>query len=41
MSENTIGDILEKEIDEEVLEKMPKWFKLLYNYNKTRKSSST
>jgi len=39
MFEDKIIDVLEREIDEEVLEKMPVWFKLLYKNYKKRKNS--
>lgn len=36
MSEKRIFDIMKDEIDEEVLERMPQWFKILYNSYKKR-----
>lgn len=40
MSKNKISDILEKEIEEEVFEKMPVWFNVLYKKYKQRKNSA-
>jgi hypothetical protein len=37
MSEKIIFELLNDEIDEDELERMPQWFKVLYNSYKKRK----